>query len=55
VKVSEQHGNFFINDQKATWQDILSLRDLIKEVIRDKYDIELEEEVRIVTNPPIIY
>jgi UDP-N-acetylmuramate dehydrogenase len=50
VKISEQHGNFFINDQKATYQDILTLRDQIQAVIREKYNIELHEEVRIISN-----
>jgi UDP-N-acetylmuramate dehydrogenase len=50
VKISEQHGNFFINDQKATWRDIITLRDQIKNVVREKYNIELHEEVRIIYN-----
>jgi UDP-N-acetylmuramate dehydrogenase len=49
IKVSEHHGNFFINDQKGTWQDILALRDRVKEKIREMYQIELHEEVRIFT------
>ncbi len=50
VKVSEQHGNFFINDQKWTWQDVLELRDRVKKEIFEKYRVELHEEVRIITN-----
>ena len=50
VRVSDRHGNFFINDKKWTWQDILSLRDLIKQKVKEKYKIELHEEVRIITN-----
>jgi UDP-N-acetylmuramate dehydrogenase len=50
VKVSEQHGNFFINDEKATWQDILELRDRVKKTVFDIYDVELHEEVRIIQN-----
>ncbi len=49
VRVSEQHGNFFINDQKWTWQDVLTLRDIVRETVRERFGIELEEEVRIVT------
>lgn len=51
VKVSERHGNFFINDQKWTWQDVIALRDLVKSKVQEKYHLELEEEVRIVKNP----
>ncbi len=50
VRVSDRHGNFFINDSKWTWKDILSLRDLVKQTVREKYNIELHEEVRIITN-----
>lgn len=50
VKISEQHGNFFINDQKATYQDILNLRDIIKTKVYETYGIRLHEEVRIITD-----
>ena len=50
VRVSDRHGNFVINDQKWTWQDILELRDTIKDKIQKKYGIDLHEEVRIITN-----
>ncbi len=48
VKISEQHGNFFINDAKASWQDVLALRDMVKKEILQKYEVELHEEVRII-------
>lgn len=48
VKVSEQHGNFFINDAKASYQDVLVLRDMVKKEILEKYGVELHEEVRII-------
>lgn len=50
IKVSEQHGNFFINDAKASWQDILALRDMVKKEILEKYWVSLHEEVRIINN-----
>lgn len=50
VHVSERHGNFFLNDQKGTWQDILALRDLVKAWVEKKHGIVLHEEVRIITN-----
>ena len=48
--MSEQHGNFFINDTKATWQDVIALRDLVKKEVQEKYGVELHEEVRIISN-----
>lgn len=50
VRISEQHGNFFLNDEKAKWQDIIELRNLVKNTILSKYGIPLQEEVRIITN-----
>lgn len=50
MKISEQHGNFLINDQKAKWQDIIELRNLIKDTVLKKHGIELEEEVKIIRN-----
>ena len=48
--MSEQHGNFFINDNKATWKDVIELRDIVKVNILKKYEVELHEEVRIIVN-----
>lgn len=50
VRVSERHGNFFINDEKWTWQDIIALKNLVQEGVKTKHGIELYEEVRIITN-----
>ena len=50
VRISEQHGNLFLNDEKAKWQDIIELRNLVKNTILSKYGIPLQEEVRIITN-----
>ena len=51
IHISERHGNFFINDAKGTWKDILKLRDTVKEWVKKKFGIELHEEVRIIDNP----
>lgn len=50
VHVSERHGNFFINDQKWTWHDVLELRDYVKAHVFEKHGIELHEEIRIISN-----
>ncbi len=46
--ISEKHGNFFMNDGTATTEDLIALRNLAKETVKEKFDITLEEEVRII-------
>jgi len=43
--VYEGHANFILNQMEATAKDILSLAQELKRRVREKYDIELEEEV----------
>ena len=43
--VSEQHGNFIINDQNATVADVRALIDRIRDVVYRKYAIRLTEEI----------
>lgn len=46
--ISEMHANFFINENNATFQDVLDLITLAKEKVKAEFGIALEEEVRIV-------
>ena len=46
--VSSQHANFIIAEQNATASDIYLLINKIKEVIKNKFNILLEEEVEFV-------
>ncbi len=47
--VSEKHANFIINDGgKASAEEIVSLTNLIKEKIRERYGFDLEDEVVII-------
>lgn len=46
--ISEIHANFIINDQGASASDVKSLVSVIKERVKEKFGIELQEEVRIV-------
>lgn len=46
--VSDIHANFIINDRGASASDVKSLVRLIKERVKEKFGIELQEEVRIV-------
>jgi UDP-N-acetylenolpyruvoylglucosamine reductase len=46
--VASEHGNFIINDGKATARDVLELIELIRARARAERGIELETEVQIV-------
>jgi len=45
--VSEKHANFIVNTGSATSTDILELIKIIKETIKEKYNVSLEEEIHI--------
>ncbi|MCP4254122.1 MAG: UDP-N-acetylmuramate dehydrogenase, partial [Candidatus Scalindua sp.] len=45
--VSEKHANFIVNTGNATSTDILELIKIIKETIKKKYNVSLEEEIHI--------
>jgi UDP-N-acetylenolpyruvoylglucosamine reductase len=46
--VSTEHGNFIVNDGRATARDILGLIEIIRQRARTERGIELETEVEIV-------
>lgn len=46
--VSMKHPNFIINFNNARAMDVLTLIDLIKKEIKEKFDVSLEEEIMIV-------
>ncbi len=43
--VSDIHANFIVNEGSATSSDVLDLVDIIKKSIKNKYGVNLEEEV----------
>jgi UDP-N-acetylmuramate dehydrogenase len=45
ARVSDRHANFFINAGHATQSDMLALIADVRQRVREKYGIELEEEV----------
>ncbi|MFA5169244.1 MAG: UDP-N-acetylmuramate dehydrogenase [Candidatus Paceibacterota bacterium] len=47
AKISEEHANFIINLGKATSDDVLSLISLIKKTVKEKFSVNLEEEIKI--------
>lgn len=46
--ISTKHGNFVINSNHATCEDVLLLIKEIQTVVRDRFGIELEPEVRYI-------
>jgi len=46
--ISEKHANFIINLDGAKARDVLSLIKLIKEDVKKRFNIELEEEIEYV-------
>lgn len=46
--VSEKHAGFIVNDGNASAKDILTLINHVKTVVNEKYNILLEEEVKII-------
>ncbi|MDR0314841.1 MAG: UDP-N-acetylmuramate dehydrogenase [Oscillospiraceae bacterium] len=48
AKVSEKHAGFIINTGGASTKDIIDLIELIKETVREKTGVVLEEEIKII-------
>lgn len=48
AQVSEQHANFIINRGKATSQDVKELIAQIKIAVKEKFGVEMKEEIEIV-------
>ncbi len=49
AKVSDLHANFIINEKDASSKDVLNLISYIKEVVKSKKNILLEEEIKIIS------
>ena len=50
AQVSEKHAGFIINRGGATYSDVLTLEEKIKEKVLSRFGVELEREVRVITN-----
>jgi len=48
AKVSNKHANFIENSRNATSEDIVVLSRIMKDRVREKFDIELDYEVRMI-------
>jgi UDP-N-acetylmuramate dehydrogenase len=50
AQISQEHANFIINTGGATAEDVLVLISLVKQKIRVKYGVQLQEEIRFLDN-----
>jgi len=50
AKFSDEHGNFIVNYDHATQADVVALVEEAKTRVYNKYMVEIEPEVEIVTN-----
>jgi len=48
AQVSEKHGNFILNVGGAKAEDFIILASMIKQKVRDKYGVQLKEEVQYI-------
>ncbi|MDD5137049.1 MAG: UDP-N-acetylmuramate dehydrogenase, partial [Candidatus Omnitrophica bacterium] len=48
AEISAKHANFIVNRRGATCKDVLELAELVKNRVKESYDIDLEMEVKIV-------
>ncbi len=47
AQVSEKHSGFVINVDNADCKDVLELISVVQKVVRDKFDVELEREIKL--------
>lgn len=52
AEVSEKHANFLMNTGKATASDVINLALKVHDIVKEKYDVELEPEVQILPVNP---
>ena len=48
AKISEKHANFIINEDDASAADVKQLINLMKSSVKEKFNVDLEEEVRYI-------
>ena len=45
--VSEKHAGFIVNTGDATAKDVLELIKYIKQKVKEKFNVDIEEEIKI--------
>lgn len=48
AQVSEKHAGFIVNTGNATAEDVLKLVSLVKEKVREKFQVDIELEIQVV-------
>lgn len=48
AQVSEKHCGFVVNIDSASCKDVLGLIGVIKKTVKDKFDVELEAEIKLI-------
>lgn len=48
ASVSEKHAGFIINEGNATAKDVCKLIEYVQKTVKDKFDVELEPEVKFI-------
>jgi len=48
LRIADFHGNYIINDGAATYEDVRELAAELKKRVREKFGVELEEEIRYI-------
>ena len=46
ASISEKHCGFVVNDQEATARDIRTLMEDVQRIVRERFQVELEPEVK---------
>ena len=50
AQISEKHANFIVNLGNATAHDIEQLIDLMRDQVKEKFGISLQQEVHVLGN-----
>lgn len=53
AEVSLKHAGFIINKEAATAQEYIALIEYVQKVVKEKFDVSLEREVRIIGEDPL--
>jgi UDP-N-acetylmuramate dehydrogenase len=48
IEIADFHGNLLMNTGGATFVDVITLANKLKKLVKERFDIELEEEVRYI-------
>jgi UDP-N-acetylmuramate dehydrogenase len=48
AQISDLHANFIINTDGATASDVIELMKIAREAVRERFDVELEAEIKLV-------